>query len=200
MFSKFKKVQHVALCCLAALWLAGCSSSAPSISNNYYYTDSWWHDDFWFYQDHVYPDCCHTDGEFKQVVENWWHTLDPEKQDQIKDKIDGWKEGDGPDISALKNDFNQKFESLPEDKQQAIMEKREAVRQKVSDTQLTTEQKQTMQTKWQSKQRPTLDRAPNKPVTRPTTRPTTRPAIRPNIRSGNFGGRTGGGRLGGARR
>lgn len=191
--------------------LIACSTT-PSTSTTYIYTDSWWHDDFWFYQDHVYPNCCHTDGEFKQVVENWWHTLDPEKQDQIKDKIDGWKEGDGPDISALKKDFNQKFESLPEDKQQAITEKRAAVRQKVSDTQLTTEQKQTLQTKWQSKQRPTLERAPNRPittrpevkpnrpVTRPTNRPTTRPAIRPNIRSGNFGGRTGGGRLGGARR
>ncbi|MGV3002384.1 hypothetical protein [Vibrio sp. E150_018] len=196
----FKTSQCILVSLLVAI-LAGCSSSSvPSTSTNYYYTDSWWHDDFWFYQDHVYPDCCNTDGEFKQVVENWWHTLDPEKQDQIKDKIDGWKEDDGPDILALKNDFNQKFESLPEDKQQAIMDKREAIRQKVSDTQLTTEQKQTLQTKWNSKQRPTLDRAPNKPVTRPATRPTTRPAIRPNIRGGNFGGRTGGGRLGGARR
>lgn len=196
--------------------LVACSTT-PSTSTTYVYTDSWWHDDFWFYQDHVYPNCCVTDDEFKQVVENWWHTLDPEKQAQIKDKIDGWKEGDGPDISALKKDFNQKFESLPEEKQQAIKEKREAVRQKVSDTQLTSEQKQALQTKWQSKQRPTLERAsnrptstrpsstkpkikPNRPVTRPATRPATRPEFRPNMRGGNLGGRIGGGRLGGARR
>lgn len=199
MLFSFTSINRWILLAGIAIVLAGCSSSS-SYSSNYYYTDSWWHDDFWFYQDHIYPNCCHTDGEFKQVVESWWHTLDPEKQDQIKDKVDGWKNGSGPDIPALKADFNQKFESLPEDKQQAIMEKREAVRQKVSDTQLTTEQKQTLQTKWQSKKRPTLERAPNKPVTRPAKRPATRPAIRPNIRSGNLGGRVGGGRLGGARR
>lgn len=224
MLSPFRKAQCIFVSLLIVV-LAGCSSSSiPSTSNYYYYTDSWWHDDFWFYQDHVYPNCCRTDGEFKQVVENWWHTLDPEKQDQIKDKIDGWKDGSGPDIPALKKDFQAKFDSLPPEKQQQITEKRESIRQQMSDSNaevlpaninpsditkedvisaeqnLTPEQKQQIKTRWQSKERPTLERAPNKPVTRPATRPTTRPAIRPNIRSGNLGGRVGGGRLGGARR
>lgn len=215
MLGLFKSLQRMVIFISFTTVLAGCSSASSS-SSNYYYTDNWWHDDFWFYQDHVYPNCCATDGEFRQVVESWWHTLDPEKQDQIKDKVDGWKAGNGPDISALKTDFNQKFESLPEDKQQSIMERREAVRQKMSDTQLTPEQKQTIQTKWQSRERPTLDRSPtkaitrpkttrpvvkpNRPMTRPVTRPATRPVVRPTMRGGNLGGRIGGGRLGGARR
>ncbi|MFH0264856.1 hypothetical protein [Vibrio rumoiensis] len=207
----FKPLQRMFVFASFAVVLAGCAS-APSSSENYY-TDSWWHDDFWFYHDHVYPNCCANDDEFKQLVQNWWHTLDPDKQAQIKDKIDGWKDGNEPDVSALKQQFNQKFDALPPEKQQALTEKREAVRQKMTDTQLTTEQKQALQTKWQSRQRPTLQRAPtkpnisrpvvkpNRPVSRPTTRPATRPIIRPNLGGSHLGGRIGGaGRLGGGRR
>lgn len=206
------------------LLLAGCSSTSSTSTSQYYYTDSWWHDDYWFYQDHVYPDCCHTDGEFKQAVTSWWHTLDPEKQQEIKDKVDGWKEGNGPDIPALKNDFQAKFDSLPPEKQQEITAKRDAIRQQMSDSNpqvlpanlkasditkekvistgqnLTFAQKQQIKNRWQSKERPTLNRPtrPNLPQTRPA-RPTppmhtgARPNIpRPDFNRGGMRGRAGG--------
>lgn len=185
---------------LTLMMIVGCSSS-PSSSMSYYYTDSWWYDDYWFYQDYVYPDCCHNEGEFKQAVTNWWHTLDPDKQAEIKDKVKNWQEGDGPDISALKNDFQTKFDSLSPQQQQTITEKRESIRQQMSEnpkvletatnnethSPLTTEQKQQLKNRWQSADRPTLQR------------PTTRPAVRPTINRPSFGGGGFGGRMGGRR-
>ncbi|MGO2508296.1 MAG: hypothetical protein ACTH6Y_04820 [Vibrio hibernica] len=179
--------RRVSLIGLLTLMVIGCSSGSSNTSE-YSYTNGWWYDDYWFYQDHVYPNCCHTDGELKDSVNSWWHTLDPDKQAEIKEKVEGWKEGDGgPDISALKQDLNNKYQSLPADKQQALSTKRDQVRQQMSGKTLTTDQKQAVRTKWQSKDRPTLKRSNiSRPIHTPA-RPVTRPV----------GGLGGGGRLGG---
>ncbi|WP_413478222.1 hypothetical protein [Vibrio hibernica] len=178
---------RVSLVGLLTLMVMGCSSGSSNTSE-YSYTNGWWYDDYWFYQDHVYPNCCHTDGELKDAVNSWWHTLDPDKQAEIKEKIEGWKEGDGgPDISAFKQDLNKKYQSLPAYKQQALSTKRDQVREQMSGKTLTTDQKQAVRTQWQSKDRPTLKRSNiSRPIHTPA-RPVTRPV----------GGLGGGGRLGG---
>ncbi|MGO2321366.1 hypothetical protein [Vibrio casei] len=162
--------------------LAACSTTS-STNASYVYTDSWWYDDYWYYQNHVYPNCCHGDGEFKNAVNSWWHTLDPDQQAEIKDKVDNWKEGLGPDVSALKSDFNKKWQALPPEKQQQISEKRQEIQTQMGGNSLSSEQKKAVKTKWQSKNRPTLQRSQ---IHRPIRMPASRPS--------GFGG---GGRLGG---
>ncbi|OEF26987.1 hypothetical protein [Vibrio rumoiensis] len=165
--------------------LAACSTTS-STSANYVYTDSWWYDDYWYYQDHVYPNCCHGDGEFKEAVNSWWHTLDPDKQAEIKDKVDNWKDGDGPDVEALKSDFNKKWQALPAEKQQQITQKRQQIQAEMGGDGLSSEQKQAVKAQWQSRERPTLQRSQ---VTMPAALPISRPS--------GFGG---GARIGGGLR
>lgn len=162
--------------------LAACSTT-PSTNATYIYTDSWWYDDYWYYQDHVYPACCDGDGEFKHAVNSWWHTLDPDQQAEIKNKVDNWKAGNGPDIDALKLDFNQKWQSLPPEKRQKITEKRQQIKTQMGGNSLSSEQKNAVKTKWKSQDRPTLQRSQ---IHRPISMPVSRPS--------GFGG---GGRLGG---
>lgn len=169
--------------------LAACSTSPTSVSGGYIYTDSWWYDDYWYYQDHIHPHCCHNDDEFKDSVEAWWHTLDPEQQAEIKDKVENWKEGHGPDIPALKADFEQKWQSLPEDKQQQITEKRQQIQAQMTGDKLSTEQKEAVKAQWQTKERPTLQQRPQikRPnVQRPRPMPVTRPAGLSGRRGGNL--------------
>ncbi|MBO1519108.1 hypothetical protein [Oceanisphaera pacifica] len=168
-----------------AFGLTACSTPSATLSTGAQlaYTDSWWYDDYWYYQYHMYPNCCDSDGDFKDAVNSWWNTLDADKQAEIKDKVDNWR-GDGPDLSALKTDFNKKWQALPADKKQEVTQKRQQIQDKMSGNSLSVEQKQAVRQQWQSKQRPTLQRAPQRRMSMPSARP----QIRSHIPRARLGG------------
>ncbi|MFV0575655.1 MAG: hypothetical protein ACK5NC_09650 [Vibrio sp.] len=127
---------------LSLTLLTGCSSysysSHPSsryaYSNGYgyNYANEWWYNDYWYYQDHAYPHCCHTDEEMEDALEHWWDTLDDDEQDEIRDKVKDWRQGDNIDLPALRQDIQNKYDTLPADKKQALNEKREEIRNQMN--------------------------------------------------------------------
>ncbi|MCG2837142.1 hypothetical protein L6J37_09890 [Photobacterium sp. WH77] len=110
--------------CLLLL-LTGCGSTGADSSGpaSYHYSNEWWYDDYLYYWHHYYPNCCHGDGEYKDMVTDWWQSLDPDKQQEIKNKFDNWQ-GDRADIAdnlpAVKAQLDQKWQSLPPETQQRV--------------------------------------------------------------------------------
>lgn len=116
----------IRLFCLGLfLLLTGCGNTGAGSSGpaSYHYSNEWWYDDYLYYWHHYHPNCCQGDGEYKEVMTQWWQSLDPDKQQEIKNKFDNWQ-GDRADIAdnlpAVKARFDQKWQSLPPATQQRV--------------------------------------------------------------------------------
>lgn len=45
-------------------------------------------------------------GDFDELIKKWWSGLDPERQQEIKEKYQDWQENNGqPDVAALRGSW-----------------------------------------------------------------------------------------------
>lgn len=117
---------------LLALGLAGCSNTSSSDGSvgagtgGVYGASYWWYDDYYGYWDDYYPWCCDNQGEFDELIKKWWSGLDPERQQEIKDKYQDWQENPGqPDVAALRGDLATRWNAMTPEQQQALRDSRQ---------------------------------------------------------------------------
>lgn len=121
---------------LLTLALAGCSNTSSSsgtvgVGSSVYYGSHygsypWWYDDYYYYWDDYYPWCCDNEGDFDELIKKWWSGLDPERQQEIKDKYQDWQENNGqPDVAALRNELAGRWNAMTPEQQQALRDNRQ---------------------------------------------------------------------------
>ena len=106
---------------LLALALAGCSntsSSGASVGAGA--------GDYYGYWDDFYPWCCDNQGDFDELIKKWWSGLDPERQQEIKEKYQDWQENNGqPDVAALRGELAGRWNAMTPEQQQALRDNRQ---------------------------------------------------------------------------
>ena len=146
--------------------LLGCTSSSDQIVR---YEDPWWYDNYYHYWSTHYYWCCESDDEWDTVLRQWWQSLDDEKRESIKDQVNDWIEsGDAPNLDAIKKDLRHIWDGLPSDRQQAIVERGEAVKANRATT-ADIERIRSDSAREQEGKRPTTQ--PATPIQRPVRRP-----------------------------
>ncbi|MEZ6953649.1 MULTISPECIES: hypothetical protein [unclassified Aeromonas] len=117
---------------LLALGLAGCSNTSSSggdagaSTGGVYGASYWWYDDYYGYWDDYYPWCCDNQGEFDELIKKWWSGLDPERQQEIREKYQDWQENPGqPDVAALRGDLAIRWNAMTPAQQQALRDNRQ---------------------------------------------------------------------------
>ena len=121
---------------LLALALAGCSNTSSSGASvgagagdyygGHYGASYWWYDDYYGYWDDYYPWCCDNQGEFDELIKKWWSGLDPERQQEIREKYQDWQENPGqPDVAALRGDLASRWHAMTPAQQQALRDNRQ---------------------------------------------------------------------------
>lgn len=119
---------------LFALSLVGCSSSSGGGAGvgsgghygSYYGASYWWYDDYYGYWDDYYPWCCDNEGDFDELIKKWWSGLDPERQQEIKDKYQEWQENNGqPDVAALRGELAGRWNAMTPEQRQALRDNRQ---------------------------------------------------------------------------
>lgn len=121
---------------LLALGLAGCSNTSSSggsvgVGSGGYYgshygASYWWYDDYYGYWDDYYPWCCDNEGDFDELIKKWWSGLDPERQQEIKDKYQDWQDNNGqPDVAALRGELAGRWNAMTPEQQQALRDNRQ---------------------------------------------------------------------------
>lgn len=103
-------------------FIAGCSSYPAGYSSSVFVGSSWYYDyyDYWMYDDHH---CCHDPDDFEDSVKDWWHTLDQDEKDDIRDDLNAWLDGEDPNFDAMQDALRRKWDTMPADKQQEIIQK-----------------------------------------------------------------------------
>lgn len=82
---------------IVVLPLLGCGSDGPPNSDLtaqayedwLYHSDSWYDEPFWIWVDD-HPDCCGDGEDLKEALGQWWETLDPEEQEEVRERADNW--------------------------------------------------------------------------------------------------------------
>ncbi|MGE6207887.1 hypothetical protein [Aeromonas media] len=111
---------------LLALGLAGCSSSDTGQGVRGPVPSPWWYQDYYYYWDDYYPWCCDNQGEFDELIKKWWSGLDPERQQEIREKYQDWQENPGqPDVAALRGDLATRWNAMTPEQQQALRDNRQ---------------------------------------------------------------------------
>lgn len=121
---------------LLALGLAGCSNTSSSGASmgvgagdyygGHYGASYWWYDDYYGYWDDYYPWCCDNQGDFDELIKKWWSGLDPERQQEIKEKYQDWQENHGqPDVAALRGELAGRWNAMTPEQQQALRDNRQ---------------------------------------------------------------------------
>jgi len=110
---------------LLALGLAA-GGDAGAGSGGVYGASYWWYDDYYGYWNDYYPWCCDNQGEFDELIKKWWSGLDPERQQEIKEKYQDWQENPGqPDVAALRGDLATRWNAMTPEQQQALRDSRQ---------------------------------------------------------------------------
>jgi hypothetical protein len=92
----------------AACLLCGCGSDGATtrgVSPGYAYSpyayhdwlyvhQYWYDDDFWIWADD-HPECCYGRDDVKQAVQTWYDGLDPDQQQAVRDRVQGWMDANG---------------------------------------------------------------------------------------------------------
>ena len=117
---------------LLALGLAGCSNTSSSGGDagagtgGVYGASYWWYDDYYGYWNDYYPWCCDNQGDFDELIKKWWSGLDPERQQEIKEKYQDWQENNGqPDVAALRGELAGRWNAMTPEQQQALRDNRQ---------------------------------------------------------------------------
>ncbi|MDU1141823.1 hypothetical protein [Aeromonas rivipollensis] len=121
---------------LLALGLAGCSNTSASGASvglgsggyygSHYGASYWWYDDYYGYWNDYYPWCCDNQGDFDELIKKWWSGLDPERQQEIKEKYQDWQETNGqPDVAALRGELAGRWNAMTPEQQQALRDNRQ---------------------------------------------------------------------------
>jgi len=109
---------------LLALGLGACSSSDTGQGARGPVPSPWWYQDYYYYWDDYYPWCCDNQGEFDELIKKWWSGLDPERQQEIREKYQDWQENPGqPDVAALRGDLARN--AMTPEQQQALRDNRQ---------------------------------------------------------------------------
>ena len=111
---------------LLALGLGACSSSDTGQGVRGPVPSPWWYQDYYYYWDDYYPWCCDNQGEFDELIKKWWSGLDPERQQEIREKYQDWQENPGqPDVAALRGDLASRWHAMTPAQQQALRDNRQ---------------------------------------------------------------------------
>lgn len=111
---------------LLALGLGACSSSDTGQGARGPVPSPWWYQDYYYYWDDYYPWCCDNQGEFDELIKKWWCGLDPERQQEIREKYQDWQENPGqPDVAALRGDLASRWHAMTPAQQQALRDNRQ---------------------------------------------------------------------------
>ena len=111
---------------LLALGLGACSSSDTGQGARGPVPSPWWYQDYYYYWDDYYPWCCDNQGEFDELIKKWWSGLDPERQQEIREKYQDWQENPGqPDVAALRGDLASRWHAMTPAQQQALRDNRQ---------------------------------------------------------------------------
>ena len=106
---------------LLALGLGACSSSDTGQGVRGPVPSPWWYQDYYYYWDDYYPWCCDNQGEFDELIKKWWSGLDPERQQEIREKYQDWQENPGqPDVAALRGDLASRWHAMTPAQQQKV--------------------------------------------------------------------------------
>ncbi|MFM4679448.1 hypothetical protein ACEUD4_13955 [Aeromonas media] len=111
---------------LLALGLGACSSSDTGQGARGPVPSPWWYQDYYYYWDDYYPWCCDNQGEFDELIKKWWSGLDPERQQEIRDKYQEWQGNQGqPDTARLKASLATHWHAMTPEQQQALRDSRQ---------------------------------------------------------------------------
>jgi hypothetical protein len=94
--------------CGAAYLLFGCGTDSapntgpsspyaysPYVYHDWLYLHSYWYDDdFWEWADD-HPACCYERDDVKQGLQTWYQGLDPNQQQQVRDRVQNWMDENG---------------------------------------------------------------------------------------------------------
>jgi len=94
---------------------------------SHYGASYWWYDDYYGYWHDYYPWCCDHQGDFDELIKKWWSGLDPQRQQEIKEKYQDWQENQGqPDVAALRGDLAGRWNAMTPEQQQALRDNRQS--------------------------------------------------------------------------
>ncbi len=67
-----------------------------------------------------------TRGSSTSWIKKWWSGLDPERQQEIREKYQDWQENPGqPDVAALRGDLASRWNAMTPAQQQALRDNRQ---------------------------------------------------------------------------